>query len=153
MAKRKPVRPATRACKQCGKRFKLLRSDTRFCSNSCSCRYSRDLKKRRAETCQGTLIAQNVSPPPESRGILGLQRAESKPEKPVSEPVDDGRRWIDKWGYIHRRPAGNRVQILTPKPPPAPEPEPKEADGWSYPGWLGLVAWPTKRRQALREAA
>ena len=83
-------------CVKCDRVFPAKRADARFCSGAC-----RKAASRALEQGQDVLVTDN-----------GQDDADVTDKPSLLPRPDDGlRSWIDKWGYIHRSPAGNRSQL------------------------------------------
>jgi hypothetical protein len=92
-------------CTICREPFHAKRADARVCS--AKCRKAAFLARRGGQERAEQINGYEDTPSP-----IGTDNSGSVP--PPDRP-DDGLRWIDRWGYIHRSPAGTRSQLPRPK--------------------------------------
>jgi hypothetical protein len=89
-------------CVKCDRVFPSKRVDARFCSGKC-----------RVAAYRG-----DPGPPQGAPEGLVTDNRQDDDASPIRDTVaatperpDDGLRWVDRWGFIHRVPAGNRSQL------------------------------------------
>jgi hypothetical protein len=86
-------------CEECGRAFAAKRADAKLCSPKC--RKVRFLARKGGAETAGT-----------DNGMSDIPMAVERIIQPSDRrPPDDGVRFIDRWGYIHREPAGLRSQL------------------------------------------
>jgi hypothetical protein len=111
----------------CNRPFTPGRVDQAYCSSKCRVYAHRRSSGRRADRGVTPRMPLGARQEPQEPlhdvpasvvqlELEPLQQAENgaTEESVTPDRPDDGIRWIDRWGFVHRAPAGARIYVHTP---------------------------------------